>query len=1521
MKFQQFISISLVILLFAISGSTIAAQEEEAVEAGLQVLSMDEQSMIVALTVSDFEIKTITHAGQTYQQLVIPDMVQSSITGNPQTPIRGSWLGVPTTKGVSVKVIEQESETLPESYLLYPAPEVVVLGEVVLGEDENRVVTEQFSLNKNVYQTNKFFPNKLATIGDTGYIRDQAVAQLQFYPVQYNPKTGEVQLYHRIVAEVRWARSGRSSDGPSISPMYESVYQDTLLNYEWLNRPTMPKQAKQGDITIKPSQVEGKDRLKIFVEQDGLYKLTYDNIIAAGLDITNVSPTALSLFNGDQEIPIHVNTAADGLFASGDFFLFYGTGLKSSMYSEKNVYVLRTDSDNGLRMKLVDGTLADGTTVTTIHENIISAEEDVKYWRSMPNPKANEDHWFWEDRLSPNTSGLDKSRDYTIMLPNAVTNSSTEVTIRIYFKGFTDDQATSPNHHAKVYVNEQDVDSEGITWDGRDVEIYTLTLNDHSALVDGANTFRIEAPGGTGANLDQFFVNWIEVIYKASYKAVDNNLIFTPISYGKTQFEIPGFSTADIMVFNTTLARSVSLITNTVVEADGANFKVKFDSNSSPEQLYVATSSPLTFTQDSLKVDTPSDWKSTIHQADYIMITHGDFYSQTLALATHRQSTSELDIVVVDVEDIYDEFSAGVFTPQAIQDFLAYTYNSWQAPQPEAVLLVGDANLDYRYKRGNNPKNYVPTQLVETLKLGQTISDNWFVLVSGDDILPDMMLGRLPAQTPAEAEIMVNKIIDYDTNQKQQDWSNEILLIADEGINGEPDSSFDNLSDKIIDIVPASYKSNKVYISDYDDENATPPTTDIIKFIDDGVLMANYAGHGAVNLWGKWDLTNDTIFSVSHVESLNNGEQLPIVTVANCLSGDFAQPSKVDRPISMAEEFLRKEGKGSVAVWAPSGLDFPSGHLVLMEEFYSNIFQKDMYSLGEATNQAKLDAYGQNEFWKELVETFILFGDPTMTIGLPTNNPYLTETYPADGATQVSNTSPITVSFYKPVVTSSVKLLEKGVELNIPVTWNEDGNVVTFHSDQPFEYGQTVQLTVEAKDSIGNSLANNLVPNPWSFTVENQTPIESVAINGATTAFVKQATTFTATVSPAEANQPISYRWQATDQETVESSVNATTNQVNFTWQTPGEKVVTVTTTNANGSVNQVHQIAIPGKMSNLTPQTGGVVTYSQAGQPMVVVNMPAEATSTAFDRLTIALTQVPTNMSQHYNYAGRAFYIDAWNNNMPLEQVSFDKSVPITVHYNQADITGDMDENNLALFFYDEDKQEWLPANQTCSPASTPQLDTTNKTITVPVCHFTQFALFDANLQALETVVVEGFSFGNVEGAYEFTAKVTPDTAGLPITYLWETTDQSNKSTTVSNVEYIWTTTGTKTIKVTASNEQNNVVSEEFLFTVNTLPEGHLGRVTITGDSTGNLGQAYIFVANAAPLNATTPITYLWEVTDKKDVTRSGSFTDSISLTWDSVGTKRVNVYADNDNSSVNGEFIFVVKGNDNVYLPVVVK
>ena len=173
-----------------------------------------------------------------------------------------------------------------------------------------------------------------------------------------------------------------------------------------------------------------------------------------------------------------------------------------------------------------------------------------------------------------------------------------------------------------------------------------------------------------------------------------------------------------------------------------------------------------------LEANQPSNWHQAGRAADLVIISHGDFLESLSPLKALREAQG-FSVALIDVEDLYDEFSFGMKTPQALRDFLFQARSSW-AKAPRFVLLVGDATFDPRNYLGLGSYDFVPTKLIDTAYL-ETASDDWFVDFDGDG-LPEMAVGRLPVRTAQEATKLVSKIVGY---EQGAGGGQDVLLVAD----------------------------------------------------------------------------------------------------------------------------------------------------------------------------------------------------------------------------------------------------------------------------------------------------------------------------------------------------------------------------------------------------------------------------------------------------------------------------------------------------------------------------------------------------------------------------------------------------------------------------------------------------------------------------------------------------------------------------------------------------------------------
>ena len=189
--------------------------------------------------------------------------------------------------------------------------------------------------------------------------------------------------------------------------------------------------------------------------------------------------------------------------------------------------------------------------------------------------------------------------------------------------------------------------------------------------------------------------------------------------------------------------------------------------------------------------------------------------------------------------------------------------------------------------------NYVPGYLICTTHLGETISDDWYVQVSGADAVPDFYIGRLPAATLAQAQAMVTKIVSYETSCQHQGLGEALVLAADNQAE-EWERVFETINEDAAALLPAGMAApERFYLQEYQNESlaVTDLTGDLIAAIKAGALIVNYSGHANRNIWAtEHILDNRGGVYRTDVGTLTNSGKYPFVVNMSCLTGYFIYP-------------------------------------------------------------------------------------------------------------------------------------------------------------------------------------------------------------------------------------------------------------------------------------------------------------------------------------------------------------------------------------------------------------------------------------------------------------------------------------------------------------------------------------------------------------------------------------------------------------------------------------------------------
>ena len=482
-----------------------------------------------------------------------------------------------------------------------------------------------------------------------------------------------------------------------------------------------------------------------------------------------------------------------------------------------------------------------------------------------------------------------------------------------------------------------------------------------SWLVEGDNLVKLvpssclpTCPPGHDSSL----LDYVRISYPHSFRPDNDSLQFSVKS--TLAARIDGFTSANIRVLDISDPANVQLV-HPIIESSGPGFALTIQpvGRTKGRRLIALPDTQLSHPV-SLALNTPSTLNLATNGADLVIISHKDFIPALVPLVAQRQS--QFSVRVADVEDVFDEFSYGVHTPQAIRDFLARASTNWATP-PRYVLLVGDASYDPRNYAGFGNFDFVPTKLVDTgfrndQTALETASDDWLTDFDNNGIA-DISIGRLPMRTLAEANMVVAKIVNYSPANPPQ----SAMLVAD--AQGTYYFDFEAADDQIAALLPLSLGKQKVYRRLAASDAAAHQ--DIINNFNSGQVLVVYSGHGNTNIWGG------SIFSTDDAMALTNGNKLPFVVVMDCLNGFFTVPQASGQ--SLAEALVKAPNGGAVASFASSGLTIPDGQHQMGFVMFQLLYGGATIPIGDASRQAKSATADI-----DVRRTWILFGDPTMKI-------------------------------------------------------------------------------------------------------------------------------------------------------------------------------------------------------------------------------------------------------------------------------------------------------------------------------------------------------------------------------------------------------------------------------------------------------------------------------------------------------------------------------------------------------------
>jgi hypothetical protein len=315
---------------------------------------------------------------------------------------------------------------------------------------------------------------------------------------------------------------------------------------------------------------------------------------------------------------------------------------------------------------------------------------------------------------------------------------------------------------------------------------------------------------------------------------------------------------------------------------------------------------------------------------------------------------------------------------------------------PKFVLLLGDVKrVPCAYEAANTIRIWERDTRIAT--------DDPIADLDGDDI-PDVAIGRIPADTVEEAEAMLGKVVAYEESKDFGTWRRRVNVVA--GIAGFG-ALFDGLIERasttlLKEEVPAAYDLHVTWANP-SSPFCPPPSKvadTVVDRFNEGALFVTYMGHGSPRSLDRVRYGDRAypIFDEDYVDRLSARHGAPIAYLCCCSTGHF------DGEPDCLAEFLVKQPGGPVAVIASSRVSMPYSNGVLSKEMLGALFREHAATVGEMLEIAKrrlieprtgdelrksIDMMGA--FWKsnpkdladerhEHLWLYNLFGDPSMRL-------------------------------------------------------------------------------------------------------------------------------------------------------------------------------------------------------------------------------------------------------------------------------------------------------------------------------------------------------------------------------------------------------------------------------------------------------------------------------------------------------------------------------------------------------------
>jgi hypothetical protein len=750
---------------------------------------------------------------------------------------------------------------------------------------------------------------------------------------------------------------------------------------------------------------------RFYIEKSGVYIISKDFLQSLGME-TNVDPRKIKIYgNGGRMVPL-LNSIPypmdlqenaiqfigenDGVFDNQDYILFYAEGVDNwseenktniNLYVNKSYYYVTATGNTGKRITEMDQPIGNTTTTFNTFDDYQFHEVDNINIAKLGRV------WFGEQ------FSIDNEQEFKFKFPNIVSASPIQVSVHAAAAAFT-------TTNFKIEANNQLVGN---------IPFIALSANSGYIANDGSlnNTASISSDDLTikvtyddgGVPSAKGYLDYINIKAKRNLRGYNkqfrfqNNLAGSLIGIG--EYQLSNANTIN-QVWDITDIYNVTKVENTTQSTFSFKSSLgevrKYIAVDNYDYFFPLNESKTRVENQNLKGTIFNNNQGQFQDVDYLIITPKFLYSQAEKLANFHRNYSGLNVKVVNLDNIYQEFSSGKQDIGAIRNFVKYVYFNASSPDKRVKYLniFGDASYDFKDRVSNNT-NIVPiyhalNSYSETES--SFASDDFYGCMDSNegntnnyfaDI--DIAIGRMIVSTTLQAEEMVNKVIEYHDLKSYGSWRNNYVAISDDS-DKTSDISLqtkqNNLTDQIVADKPfINFK--KVLLDAYEQQTSAggkrypKAREDIFASFEKGALVFNYLGHG-----GEDGLSGERIWEKSDGQNLNNRYKYPLFITITC---DFSRFDNPYRPTAGEYTYWNPKG-GAISMITTVRSIGQSNAEIFNDKLAEYLFS---YNSNVYTSIAESLRLAKNDNPNPATNVVFCLGDPALMLAIPKPKVVLTK--------------------------------------------------------------------------------------------------------------------------------------------------------------------------------------------------------------------------------------------------------------------------------------------------------------------------------------------------------------------------------------------------------------------------------------------------------------------------------------------------------------------------------------------------